>query len=90
MCFINVFHTFVSRFTTGFKIHRCRCWSYLGRVIPDDTTKNYQEVSLGAGCISKGIVLHEILHFLGFYHEHTRYDRDEYIKVNWKNIKTGI
>ena len=34
--------------------------------------------------------MHEILHFLGFYHEHTRYDRDEYIKVNWKNIKTGI
>jgi len=60
------------------------CWSYIGRrTIPD---KKFQEVSLGPNCFSKGIVLHEIMHLLGFYHEHTRFDRDKYINVLWDNI----
>ena len=33
------------------------------------------------------VVEHEILHALGFHHEHCRSDRDSYIVVNWDNIK---
>ncbi|KAK5972511.1 Metalloendopeptidase, partial [Trichostrongylus colubriformis] len=37
-------------------------------------------------CIEKEIVLHELMHVIGLWHEHMRYDRDKYIKIMWMNI----
>ena len=31
-------------------------------------------------------ILHEILHLLGYGHEHTRADRDSYVRVVWSNV----
>ncbi len=30
-----------------------------------------------------------MFHTLGFYHEHTRTDRDDFVIVRWENIEKG-
>ncbi|XP_035474042.1 meprin A subunit alpha [Scophthalmus maximus] len=60
------------------------CWSYVG----DDGTG--QNVSIGARCDTKAIVQHELLHALGFYHEQSRSDRDNYVKIWWDQIEEGM
>jgi len=58
------------------------CWSYVGRIVTEK-----QEISLSTrGCVSEGIAQHEFLHALGFWHEQSRPDRDDYVKVVEKNI----
>ncbi|XP_062390757.1 hatching enzyme 1.2-like [Sardina pilchardus] len=60
------------------------CWSSIGR------SGGKQKVSLSVnGCIYQGIIQHELLHALGFHHEHTRSDRDEYVRINWENVPKG-
>ncbi|XP_073948174.1 uncharacterized protein [Choristoneura fumiferana] len=48
-----------------------------------------QMVVFGYDCMSLGEILHEVMHILGFSHEHVREDRDHYISVMWDNIKPG-
>ncbi|XP_039752735.1 uncharacterized protein LOC120628430 isoform X2 [Pararge aegeria] len=48
-----------------------------------------QMVVLGYNCLSQGEIAHEVMHVLGFSHEHTRSDRDRYIAILWDNIKPG-
>ncbi|XP_069936402.1 zinc metalloproteinase nas-13-like [Cherax quadricarinatus] len=49
-----------------------------------------QAVSLGPGCLYVGIVMHEFMHASGFWHEQSRWDRDNYITINTYNIQTGM
>jgi hypothetical protein len=49
-----------------------------------------QEIRCAIGRNFKaGSLIHEILHCLGFYHEHQRPDRDSYVSVNMGNIKNN-
>jgi hypothetical protein len=41
------------------------------------------------GCIFHGTTVHELLHALGFEHQHSATDRDNYVTINWNNIQPG-
>lgn len=62
------------------------CSSMVGRI------GGAQDVRLAAGCIVTAAgdpsftVHHEIGHALGFYHQHTRKDRDNFVRIEWDQI----
>lgn len=59
------------------------CQAHLGRI------GGVQEMSLDKGCTAKGNILHEMMHTLGFRHEHQRPDRDQYLNVYLHNVRPG-
>ncbi|XP_068129825.1 embryonic protein UVS.2-like [Hyperolius riggenbachi] len=56
------------------------CTSYVGKI------GGGQFISLGGGCMYRGVVQHELDHALGFVHEHMRDDRDNYVTVLYQFI----
>lgn len=57
------------------------CNSPIGRV------GNEQRISLGEGCNWFSTTVHEMMHAIGFDHEHNRSDRDSYIQVHLENVQ---
>ena len=41
-------------------------------------------------CTSKFVVAHEFVHGFGIWHEHQRADRDDYVSIDFDNIKKGF
>jgi len=63
------------------------CSSWVGRI---EEANRGQVVSLSEpGCLNSRLIQHETLHSMGFYHEMSRPDRDDYIHILWENIKDG-
>ncbi|KAF8357969.1 nas-7, partial [Pristionchus pacificus] len=59
------------------------CFSEVGR------TSGVQVLSLDNGCMEYATIIHEMMHVVGFYHEHERWDRDSFIDIIWQNIDKG-
>ncbi|XP_055331478.1 astacin-like [Paramacrobiotus metropolitanus] len=60
------------------------CSSYIGRIGGE------QPIDLMTGCIYQiGEVQHEVMHAIGFYHEQSRTDRDQYVTIVWNNVMQG-
>eukprot|EP00064_Thunnus_orientalis_P008995 superscaffoldBa00001110_g9018 len=67
-----------------FTYRPCGCCSYVGR-----RGGGPQAISIGKNCDKFGIVVHELGHVIGFWHEHTRPDRDEHVSIIRDNIQQG-
>jgi hypothetical protein len=57
-----------------------KCWSEIGRV------GGKQVILLGTGC-GTSTIIHEIGHAVGFFHEQARQDRDNFINIDYGNVK---
>jgi hypothetical protein len=62
------------------------CSSHVGRRIFTGTDPQW--VNLATGC-GVGTIIHEIAHAVGIWHEQSRDDRDNHVKINWDLIQEG-
>ena len=56
--------------------------SYLGR------KGGVQDIEVSDSA-SVGVIMHEICHAAGLFHEHSRTDRDAYVRIFWSNVQSG-
>lgn len=94
LLFFSVFSTVLIFLNIVFRVHMLtlltlllllnRCCSYVGR-----RGGGPQAISIGKNCDKFGIVVHELGHVIGFWHEHTRPDRDEHVSIIRENIQPG-
>lgn len=56
------------------------CYSYVGK------KGGMQPLSLHNRCMNQNDIFHELMHALGFYHEHNHYDRDNFIDIVFGNL----
>lgn len=50
---------------------------------------NLQGHTIGKGCMRKGTIIHEFIHALGFFHQQSAADRDDFVEIQWDNIEIG-
>lgn len=46
-----------------------------------------QPHSLETGCFRFFTIVHEFMHALGFHHMQNSFDRDNFIRINWDNVR---
>lgn len=60
------------------------CASYIGM------KGGEQEIWFGDGCEIFGTAVHEIMHTLGVFHTHSRYDRNDYLSVDLTGVPDNM
>ncbi|WKX89253.1 hypothetical protein Q1695_008700 [Nippostrongylus brasiliensis] len=63
------------------------CHSKIGRFPGENVV--VLEHSFTSTCMEPHLVQHELFHVIGLWHEQARRDRDDYITVNYNNVKDG-
>ncbi|XP_034840852.1 seminal metalloprotease 1-like [Maniola hyperantus] len=51
---------------------------------------NLARATPGHGCLNNIVIIHELLHNLGFFHMQSAYERYNYVRINWNNIHQGM
>ncbi|XP_065091620.1 low choriolytic enzyme-like [Ochlerotatus camptorhynchus] len=67
-----------------FRSNSSGCWSSVG-MQSEGQTVNLQS----PGCVKHGVVVHELLHALGFFHQQSASNRDDFVRILWENIESG-
>ncbi|XP_073820037.1 zinc metalloproteinase nas-4-like [Musca autumnalis] len=62
------------------------CWSYVGRQGGKQNINLESPICL----INPGTALHELMHVLGFFHEQNRQERDDFVEIQYENIREGL
>lgn len=45
-----------------------------------------RNIDLNSSCNKWGVIVHELMHAIGFWHEQSRPDRDQYVTIIWDNL----
>ncbi|XP_035794622.1 zinc metalloproteinase nas-13-like [Anopheles albimanus] len=64
------------------------CYSYVGQV-GGEQLLNLEPWDVDTGCFGLATIQHEFLQALGFYHQQSASDRDEFVDIIWDNISEG-
>ena len=59
------------------------CDSFIGKLKGRSQTVNLDRHA----CMNRATIAHELVHALGFDHEHNRPDRDDWVKIDFNNVK---
>lgn len=62
------------------------CSAHVGYTAPFQSTMTLQ----ANGCFYYGTIQHELMHVLGFFHEQSRPDRDDYLEIHLENVETAM
>uniref|UniRef100_A0A1A9WUH5 Metalloendopeptidase n=1 Tax=Glossina brevipalpis TaxID=37001 RepID=A0A1A9WUH5_9MUSC len=63
------------------------CFSRVGFQRQSVLQLNLETAPVGKGCYRLGTILHEFMHTLGFFHMQSSSNRDDYVRIIWRNIK---
>jgi len=73
--------------TKYFKIqYGTGCSAHVGYLTQQQSTMTLQQ----NGCFYYRTIQHELMHVLGFFHEQSRPDRDEYLQINLENVEPAM
>ncbi|KAK1903076.1 Low choriolytic enzyme [Dissostichus eleginoides] len=74
-------------------VEKGTCVSLFLELTSETTLKSSQRLGVGPtsvrvspDCLRVGVISHEFMHALGFVHEQSRLDRDNYVTIMWPNI----